>query len=162
MSCGSRVAGALLALTTALLFVLPAAAEHVDWRPDPESRWDALTAALVPVHLRLRDNHSAMTAASSALGPFDTFPEDAALLREAWAEFQVIARDGLAVLDTIPPEPCFADYAAVERVGFLKLGDSVAEWPRGGGTFAFAMSLLYSDGLGATAYADLVWAETEC
>ena len=160
MGRGSRVITALLA---ALLAAAPVAATHVDWRPAPVSRLPALDAALAPVHLSLRETVEGLAAVSARVGTdLDALSVDAAAVTAVWHEFQDVAREGLATLDAFPPEPCFADYWAIERVGFLRLGDSAATFPRGGGAYTEALALIHSDGLGLPAYADLVRSVTDC
>lgn len=156
-----RLSRTVIAISAVLLLVSPAMADHADWRGHPTSRWEALNEALVPVHLGLRENMEANAAINQRYGSFDTLTEDAATVREVWLRFQDLAREGLAILDAHPPEPCFADYWAVERVGFLKLGDATAEFPSGGGSFSLFQDLMMSPGL-APSYADLTASLIEC
>lgn len=139
------------------MLAAPVAANHVDWRPAPESRYAAFTAALVPVHTDLLANIEDMKAVSQRIGALHTFPEDAALMREVWLTFQDIARAGLLVTDAYIPEPCFGDFWAAERLGFLLLGESTAAFPYGGGYFTQSMGLI-----GPGGYADLLASKTTC
>lgn len=159
----TRRLGCLLPLLM-LAMAAPVAAHHVDWRPDPVSRLAALDADLQPVMAHLTAAQAALTAWNATPWELDSLPENAAEWQAAVLDFQSVAVEGLAVLDQYPPEPCFADYWAILRVGFLKLGDSVAEFPNAGGDIALAMSLLYSEPLPGypPAYADLVHSVTHC
>ena len=154
------MSGCLNRFAIALLLVLvigsQAMAEHSEWRPDPVSRLAALEAALVPVTLRYVDAVDTLRSLSSpGLHEMEAF---GVAFRDAWLALQPIAVEGLAVLDAHPPEPCMADYWSALRVGFLKLGDSVAEFPAGDASFSMARTLL---GPG-TSYADAVRSVTVC
>jgi len=143
--------------------VVPALAEHVDWRPAPVSRLAALETALAPVHTRLAENMQTLQRVNVRLGTFHDLPANATAVRDIWLTFQAIPRDGLSILDQFPPEPCFSDLWAIERTGWLYLGDSTALFPVGGLLYGDAIQLLVSDPASLTpTWADQIRAITDC
>jgi hypothetical protein len=134
MGCAPRLGAALLAL---LLLAVPVAASHQPapsgaWHPPVVSRYGAMAAELVPVHLAVREHAEELRLGMAALGQHAAWPPDLDLIA---ADVAGVESDlagiagavaaGLGVLDAHPPEPCSADVWAVERAGLLLLGDAI-------------------------------------
>lgn len=161
MGCLPRVSGLLAALVLALAMATPATALESSWREPSPVPLQAMLAELVPLHqevaainlelpMALRGLNSAVS--DLRLGDIVT---QTGVVREGFVRLAAVAKSGIAVLDAYPPERCMWDYWAVERTGFIALGDAAAYPPDGGMAYNRGMQLLLVE-------ADLILQMTDC
>ena len=124
-------AGCLPILAVAAVLAAAAPVAAASWRPPVTSRYAALAADLVPVHVALVDaidlvatDIATLNGHVSALRT-DDIAASAAVVDADLDAITAAAIAGLAVLDAYPAELCSLDYVASERVAFLLAGDAV-------------------------------------
>ena len=130
MGCLPRFA-ALLTIGL-LALAAPASALEVEWRQPRVSQLDAMKAELIPLHVEIlqadADLGLAIRQLNGAVGAldFEAIGPAAESVQGIFERLQIAAIAGMAVLDRYSPEPCFADYWAIERVGFQSIGDGMS------------------------------------
>lgn len=161
MGCLPRVSGLLAALLLVVAVATPTTALESSWREPSPVPLDAMLAELVPLHQEVAALYEELPLAvrglNSAVGDLRLadIVTQTGLVREAFARLAAVARSGIAVLDAYPPERCMFDYWAVERAGFIALGDAAAYPPTGGLAYNRGMQLILTE-------ADLILQMTEC